>query len=101
MTVAPPRQQKASKRHLKASQKLLQFTDYYHLNKRQSELDFIDIPLDTDSLVCRSVRLTVAGDDNLRNCGDVLVEYFKLLLAAIKNKDENTALGLLSNLLFL
>jgi hypothetical protein len=59
----------------------------------------VDIPLDTDiALFVDPYALTVAGDDDLRNCGDVVVEYFELLLAAIKDKDEKTAFELLSNL---
>lgn len=79
--------------------KFLRFTDYYGLNRRQSQLDFVDIPLNTDiALFVDPYALTIAGDDRLRDWADIVVEYFELLLNAIANQNENAAFELLSNL---
>src|SRR5206468_2450000 len=74
------------------------FSDLFKLHKRQSELDFVDIPLNTDiALFVDPYALTVAGDDSLRSCSDDVVEYFDLILKAIISKDRTRVLELLSN----
>lgn len=75
------------------------FSDHYKINKRQSQLDFVDIPLDTDvSLYVDPYALSVSGDDWLRECGNLVVNFFDHFLAAIRRKDEAAAMYLISNL---
>jgi hypothetical protein len=75
------------------------FSDHYRINRRQSQIDFVDIPLDTDiSLYVDPYALSVSGSDWLRECGNIIVNYFDLLLRSIRKGDEKKAMHLLSNL---
>jgi hypothetical protein len=75
------------------------FSDHYGLRKRQSQLDFVDIPLDTDvALYVDPYALSVSGGDWLRECGNIVVNFFDVFLGAIKAGDESKAMGLISNL---
>jgi hypothetical protein len=75
------------------------FSDHYRLNKTQAQLDFVDIPLDTDiGLYVDPYGLSVSGDDWLRECGNIIVNFFDSFLSAIQRKDEAKAMNLISNL---
>ena len=75
------------------------FSDHFRLDKQQSQLDFVDIPLDTDvSLYLDPYALSVSGDDWLRECGNVMVNFFTYFLDVIKNQDEQKAMEVISNL---
>jgi hypothetical protein len=75
------------------------FSDHYKIKKPQSELDFVDIPLDTDvSLYVDPYALTVSGDEWLRQCGSMVVNFFEYFLDAIRNGNEARAMDLISHL---
>jgi hypothetical protein len=75
------------------------FSDHYKLNKSQSQLDFVDIPLDTDvGLYVDPYGLSVSGDDWLRECGNIIVNFFDFFLSAIQKKDEVKVMHLISHL---
>jgi hypothetical protein len=62
-------------------------------------LDFVDIPLDTDiRLFIDPYALHVSPVDWLRVSGDLIANYFDLLIQTLKRKDETKAMNLLSNL---
>ena len=78
---------------------LYRFSDHFGINKPQSQLDFVDIPLDTDiRLFVDPYALHVSPVDWLRTCGDLVVNYFDVLIQMLKGNCEAEALGLLANL---
>jgi len=75
------------------------FSDHFKLGKQQSQLDFVDIPLDTDvSLYVDPYALSVSGDDWLRECGNIVVNFFDYFLRVIKANDEAKAMAVIANL---
>jgi hypothetical protein len=59
----------------------------------------VDIPLDTDvSLYLDPYALSVSGNDWLRECGNIVVNFFDYFLSVIRKGDEVTAMKLISNL---
>lgn len=74
------------------------FSDYFKLKKSQYELDFVDIPIETDiPLYVDPYALHISNLDWLRECGNNVVGYFELLIAKIRAKDNKTVLQLLDN----
>ena len=75
------------------------FSDYFGISKGQSQLDFVDVPLDTDiELYVDPYALHVSPVDWLRSCGDLVANYFDVLIQALKAKDHTRAMSLISNL---
>lgn len=75
------------------------FSDHFGIAKRQSQLDFVDVPLNTDiNLYVDPYALHVSSVDWLRTCGDLVVNYFQDVLESIRSKDGARALLLLANL---
>jgi hypothetical protein len=75
------------------------FSDHFKINKPQSQLDFVDIPLDTDvSLYLDPYALSVSGNDWLRECGNIVVNFFEHFLSVIRNGNEEAAMKVISNL---
>jgi hypothetical protein len=75
------------------------FSDHYRINRPQSQLDFVDIPLDTDvSLYIDPYALSVSGSDWLRECGNIVVNFFDHFLSVVRKKDEATAMKVIANL---
>jgi hypothetical protein len=78
---------------------LYRFTDHFNINKKQSELDFVDIPLDTDiRLYVDPYALYISPVDWLCTAGALVVSYFDLLLKALKIGDKAKAMMMLSQL---
>lgn len=79
--------------------RLYRFSDHFNLRRPQSQLDFVDIPLETDiKLYVDPYALHISPVDWLRTCGDLVVNYFHLLLKALRSGDKDKAMMLLSNL---
>nr|MBA3634725.1 hypothetical protein [Acidobacteriota bacterium] len=75
------------------------FSDYFKLGKSQAELDFVDIPLQTDiSLFVDPYALSIENDLWFIECNNLVVDYFQLVINSIKAKELQTAKVLLSNL---
>lgn len=75
------------------------FSDHFGLNKSQAELDFVDIPLNTDlPLFVDPYAVSVEEDPWFRECNDLIVGYFQLVVDSIRNNDIEDAKRLLSNL---
>jgi hypothetical protein len=69
------------------------------LAKQQSQLDFVDIPLDTDiGLYVDPYALSVSNDDWLRECGHIMVNFFDYFLGVIRRSDEAKAMAVIANL---
>jgi hypothetical protein len=78
---------------------LRRFSDYFKIDKPQSQLDFVDIPLDTDiRLYVDPYALYISPVDWLRVAGNLVASYFDLLLKALKKGDEQKAMMMLSHL---
>lgn len=75
------------------------FSDHFSLGKSQAELDFVDIPLNTDlPLFLDPYALSIEEDPWFVECNDLVVGYFQLVIDSIRNNDLKTAGRLLSNL---
>ncbi len=78
---------------------MYRFSDHFKINKKQSQLDFVDIPLDTDiRLYVDPYALHISPVDWVRTAGDLVVTYFDLLLQALKKGDKSKAMMMLSHL---
>jgi len=74
------------------------FSDYFQLGMNQAQLDFVDIPTETDILLfVDPYALHVSGQDWLRICGNNIVAYFELLIDNIRRNDQRSVLQLLDN----
>src|ERR1700733_2603671 len=75
------------------------FSNHFQINKRQSELDFVDILIDTDiRLYIDPFALSVEDDDWSKECSDLVVGFFEDLVASIRGGNLSRAGDLLSNL---
>lgn len=72
------------------------FSDHFGIRKTQAQLDFVDIPLETDiSLFVDPYALHVSPVDWLRTSGDLVVNYFNALLKSLQDGDEVKAMRML------
>lgn len=77
----------------------MRFTEYYNLNLSQWEIDFVDIPIDSDiELFIDPYAISIENDDWSKECNEMLIQYFTLLIQSIKNSDIKKAKYLLGNL---
>jgi hypothetical protein len=77
----------------------LRFSDYHNIPLSQHELDFVDIPLETDiQLFIDPYAISIRDDPWFIECNNILVEYFALVLEAIRSGRENDAISLLRRL---
>jgi hypothetical protein len=77
----------------------LRFSNYFGINKAQSELDFVDILLDTDiKLYLDPFALSIEEDEWSKQCNNLVVGYFQEVVDSIGKKDFHRAQQLLSNL---
>jgi hypothetical protein len=75
------------------------FSDHFKLNKGQRQLDFVDIPLETDiRLYVDPYALSISGNYWLRECGNIIVSFFDQLLAAIQKGDHAASMRAIENL---
>lgn len=81
-----------------AARKKTRFSDYFQLSKNQAQLDFVDIPIETDiPLFVDPYALHVSSEDWLRECGNKVVQYFELLVDKIRKGEKRQVLQLLDN----
>lgn len=79
--------------------KALRFSEHFNLNATQWELDFVDIPLETD--ICLFVdpyAISILDDNFSIECNDMIITYFDMLLQGIKSKDKKLVSKLLLSL---
>jgi hypothetical protein len=78
---------------------LYRFSDHFGINKKQSQLDFVDIPLDTDiRLYVDPYALHISPVDWIRTAGALVVGYFDLLVQALRDGNKVKAMMMLSQL---
>lgn len=77
----------------------MRFSEYFELNASQAELDFVDVPIDTDVLLfVDPYALSVRTEPWFVECTNMVVDYFGLVLTAIRENDDARALALLGRL---
>jgi len=76
------------------------FSEHFALGKSQPELDFVDIPLDTDINLCVDpYALSIIDDDPwFVECNNLVVDFFQLVVNSIRGGFSDVARDLLSNL---
>ncbi|MBA4420217.1 MAG: hypothetical protein C0391_03635 [Anaerolinea sp.] len=75
------------------------FSNYFNLNKTQSELDFVDIPINGDiHLFIDPFAISQRTDPWSINCHSILVSYFQHVIDRIRRGDRSGAINSLSNL---
>lgn len=80
-------------------EKKLRFSDHFCLGKTQAQLDFVDIPLETDiNLFLDPYALYIGKTPWFNQAKNMIVDYFDNLLGAIKAGNELQAIRLLANL---
>jgi hypothetical protein len=78
---------------------VIRFSQYFNLGKIQSELDFVDIPLDKDiKLYLDPYALSVVKEPWYQESHSIIVDFFQELINSIRKKDKNRAVYLLSHL---
>ena len=78
---------------------MIRFSQAFNLNKTQMELDFVDIPLDTDiKLFVDPYAISVRPESWFQECNEYIISFFNTLLDSIKNKNNAKIKYLLSNL---
>lgn len=75
----------------------MRFSENFGFKRNQSAFDFVDVPLDTDL----PVFLDPTAIRNLNSkwghrCASLIQHYFSAVLKAVKDQDEEKAVGLLS-----
>jgi hypothetical protein len=75
------------------------FSNRFNLNKTQSVLDFVDVPVNGDiQLFIDPFAISQRSDPWCINCHSILVSYFQLVIDRILRRDRTGAISLLSNL---
>lgn len=75
----------------------MRFSKHYRLGRVQAELDFVDIELSKDQpLFIDPYALQIRSDPWSVNCTQIIKLYFRELIDAIRKKDDDEALRLLS-----
>jgi hypothetical protein len=75
------------------------FSNLHKLNKRQSELDFVDVLVDTDiPLYVDPYAFKIGDDEWSKECNDLVISFFQELIDALRSGSEYKARALLGNL---
>lgn len=75
------------------------FSEHFSIHLPQNELEFVDIPLETDvPLFVDPYAFKVCHGDWFVDCNDLLIGYFQRLIDAIRRGDDDEAKRLLLNL---
>ncbi len=77
----------------------VRFSKHFKLNKTQTELDFVDIPLKTDIPLYIDPHVIATREDLLSvKCNNIVVNFFQTVVTKIKNGDDEFAKYMLSKL---
>jgi hypothetical protein len=75
------------------------FSNIHSLNRRQSNLDFVDILVDTDiPLFVDPFAFKIGDDDWSKECNDLVISFFQELIDALRAGNQSKARELLANL---
>jgi len=74
------------------------FSDQFNLSQSQAELDFVDIPIDTDiALFCDPYSFVIEEDPWFAECNNEVLDFFQRLLDLIRRGDEQGAMRMLEH----
>jgi hypothetical protein len=74
-------------------------SEYFHLVKSQPELDFVDVPVDSDILLfIDPFAISLRTDPWSQNCHEDIVNYFQNLIEIIRSGDNEEARRQLTHL---
>jgi len=74
------------------------FSDHFKLGRNQAELDFIDVPVDTDiALFCDPFAFVVEKSPWFQSCNDVVVRFFQRLISEIGAGNRTEAMRMLGH----
>lgn len=77
----------------------IRFSEHFGLQKSQWELDFIDIPINSDiQLYVDPYAISISESIFCQECNDMIITYFTLVVRSIKEKNDSLAKQLLLNL---
>lgn len=77
----------------------MRFSDYFNLDKKQWELDFVDIPLHTDiPLFLDPYAISKFDDEFSIECNNIIVNFFQTVIDDIKSGNTTSAKDNLSKL---
>src|SRR5271154_412148 len=83
----------------KSSRCMPRFTDAFSLGKSQSELDFVDVRLDTDTWLCIDpFAISQRLDPLSTSCHRTLLAYFQHVVDSIRAENDSEAMELLGHL---
>ncbi|MBT3177821.1 MAG: hypothetical protein HN339_12880 [Desulfobacula sp.] len=72
------------------------FTEYFQIHKNQAELDFVDIPVDSDiPLFIDPFAISQRPDNWSHNCHRTIVSFFQNLINCIRNDADSQAYQML------
>jgi hypothetical protein len=78
---------------------LTRFSDHFRLGKSQSELDFVDIPLDADlQLFVDPYALSIMHDQWFSECSGLVVDCFQRVIDGIRSGEHKRAYSILLHL---
>ncbi len=79
-------------RGVKKKRKVIRFSDHFKLGKSQAELDFVDIPLNTDiPLFIDPQIIAIREDEFCVKCNNYIVNFFQGVIENIRTKNEKLA----------
>lgn len=77
----------------------MRFSEYFHLNKQQNELDFVDIPIDGDiALFVDPFALAKREDELSIEANQLVSSFFQEVVEMIRAGDDSTAQRMLAKL---
>lgn len=78
---------------------MLRFTDHFKINKPQAELDFVDVPLNTDiPLYIDPYAISIRSEPFYLECNQMIIDYFDTIIKCISKGDNKTVSEYLNNL---
>lgn len=84
---------------MRGEQAEMRFSDHFNIRQSQAELDFVDIPLDTDiELFVDPYALSLESSPWFSECNNLVVDFFHLVVDSIAHGDLTRSRRLLANL---
>ncbi len=75
------------------------FSDYFSLGKTQAELDFVDVPVDTDlALFCDPFAFVVEKAPWFQECNALVYDFFSRLVGHVRSGHRDEAMRLLAHI---
>jgi hypothetical protein len=66
--------------------------DFFGLHKSQAELDFVDVPLNSDlALFVDPYTFSVQDDDWSLRCNEAILSFFEAALSCVRTKQHTLA----------